>query len=104
MNHNPMVLGIPLMGSDPRNFLAVCLGAKLIDSSGNSDVGLERVMRLTKGGVLLVKLAAEVDFEAFRSPFGHTIDIERAKMKIGMANLTYNFIHLARHEGKRAPA
>ena len=33
-----------------------------------------------------------------------TIGIERARMKIGMANLAYNFKRLAWHEGRNAPA
>jgi IS5 family transposase len=36
--------------------------------------------------------------------FVRTIGIERAKMKIGMANLAYNFKRLVWHEGKSAPA
>jgi IS5 family transposase len=36
--------------------------------------------------------------------FVRTIDIERAKIKIGMANLAYNFKRLVWHEGKSAPA
>jgi transposase, IS5 family len=36
--------------------------------------------------------------------FIRTIGIERAKMKIGMANLAYNFKRLVWHEGRSAPA
>lgn len=36
--------------------------------------------------------------------FLRTIGIERARMKIGMANLAYNFNRLAWHEGRSAPA
>lgn len=35
--------------------------------------------------------------------FIRTIGIERAKMKIGMANLVYNFKRLVWHEGRTAP-
>ena len=35
--------------------------------------------------------------------FIHTIGIERARIKIGMANLVYNFSRLAWHEGRGAP-
>lgn len=36
--------------------------------------------------------------------FVRTIGIERARMKIGMANLAYNFKRLVWHEGRSAPA
>ena len=36
--------------------------------------------------------------------FVRTIGIERARMKIGMANLAYNFKRLVWHEGRTAPA
>jgi IS5 family transposase len=36
--------------------------------------------------------------------FIRTIGIERARIKIGMANLVYNFSRLAWHEGRTAPA
>lgn len=36
--------------------------------------------------------------------FVRTIGIERARMKIGMANLAYNFRRLVWHEGRTAPA
>ncbi|NJS13296.1 MAG: transposase family protein [Sphingopyxis sp.] len=36
--------------------------------------------------------------------FVRTVGIERARIKIGMANLAYNFKRLVWHEGKSAPA
>lgn len=36
--------------------------------------------------------------------FIRTVGIERARIKIGMANLAYNFTRLAWHEGRSAPA
>lgn len=54
-----------------------------------------------------VRSAVEHVFAAQKSRmalFVRTIGIERAKMKIGMANLAYNFKRLVWHEGRSAPA
>ena len=54
-----------------------------------------------------VRSAVEHVFAAQKSRmalFVRTIGIERARMKIGMANLAYNFKRLVWHEGRTAPA
>jgi len=53
-----------------------------------------------------VRSAIEHVFAAQKHRMGlfvRTIGIERAKMKIGMANLAYNFKRLVWHEGRTAP-
>ena len=54
-----------------------------------------------------VRSAVEIVFAVQKhrmALFVRTNGIERAKMKIGMANLAYNFKRLVWHEGKSAPA
>jgi len=54
-----------------------------------------------------VRSAVEHVFAAQKHRMGlfvRTVGIERARIKIGMANLAYNFKRLVWHEGKSAPA